>query len=237
MGRNNFFKFKQFTIYQEKSAMKVGTDGILLGAWAGVENCERILDIGTGTGLIALMLAQRSKAQLTAIEIEEKASIQARQNVNGSRWANQIEVKHISLQDFVKSTDKTFDLIVSNPPFFNGSLKAVNHERTTARHNIFLPFEDLVACAFKLLNSAGKFAVILPNAVSEEFVRLAQKSGFNLLRETSVKPNPTKPTNRMLLEFTKKDATPIKDSLTIYNQCSEYSSAYVDLTRDFYLKF
>ena len=127
---NDYFKFKQFTIHQDKCAMKVGTDGVLLGAWAECANAKGILDIGTGTGLIALMIAQRSNAKIDAVEIDETASKQAKENIKKSLWNDRIEILNISFQDFSKSTNEKYDLIVSNPPYFQNSLYAPDEKRT-----------------------------------------------------------------------------------------------------------
>jgi len=238
MAGNNYFKFKQFTVWQEKAAMKVGTEGILLGAWVGVENCNTILDIGTGTGLIALMLAQRSKAQITAIEIEENAAIEAKQNVEKSDWSNRIDVQNISFQTFAENASTQFDVIVSNPPFFSNNLKAKTSERNLARHNDSLPFSELISYSVKLLSSAGKLAVVLPLEPASEFEKLAYKNGLFLLRETEIRPNEKKATNRVLMEFGKKEAVLQKDCLTIYNDGdSDYSEDFIALTKAFYLRF
>ena len=237
MGKNSFFKFKKFTIQQNNVAMKVGTDGILLGAWTDIEKCARILDIGTGTGLIALMLAQRSEAEITAIEVEQNAAKQALQNVLDSPWNHRVKVEHISLQSYTAKNSRNFDLIVSNPPFFSQSLKAGNSERTLARHNDSLPFQELLQCSSDLLNKAGRLALVLPNEGADFVKGNALDAGLFLVRETLVKPKPKKEANRILLEFGKKEIRPVKESLTIY---SDYGSAYSDefksLTRDFYLR-
>ena len=235
---NNYFQFKQFKIIQEKSAMKVGTDGILLGAWTNVENTNTILDVGTGTGLIALMLAQRTKAKITGIEIEKYAAEEATENARNSSWENRIAIENIPFQEFVTSSKEKFDLIVSNPPFFANSLKSDNKNRTVARHNNLLPFSGLIKGAVKLLNENGRFSIILPVIPAEEFIELAKNEGLNLVRLTKVKPRASKNANRFLMEFTKGDSTLINEYLTIYNEDdSNYSELFKQLTCDFYLNF
>ena len=218
MTRNSCFKFKQFTIQQANAAMKVGTDGILLGAWVDVSNCTRILDVGTGTGLIALMMAQRSKAQVSAIEIEKNAASEAMRNVVESPWSEKLTVEHISFQNYARKCSQSYDLIVSNPPFFNQSLKAGNNERTLARHTDALPFDELVEDSFKLLSKTGRFALVLPVKEAELLKHFALDMGMFLIRETIVKPKPGRDANRILLEYGKKQVRPIMDGLTIYEE-------------------
>lgn len=238
MAKNKFFKFKQFTITQEKSAMKVGTDGILLGAWANPDNCRQILDVGTGTGLVALMLAQRSDAQITAVEIEEFAALEAKQNVFNSPWKNQLVVHNNSFQDFAENCSTKFDLIVSNPPFFNESIKAATEIRTIARHTDSLSFTELLAGVAKLLNAEGKFSLILPFVSAMCFEELALNEGLFLIRKTEIKPSIQKLSNRVLMEFGKTKAKPKTDCLAIYAESgTEYTESFKNLTKEFYLNF
>ena len=218
--------------------MKVGTDGILLGAWTRIEDCKQILDVGTGTGLIALMLAQRSVAQITAIEIEQLAATEAKQNVNDSPWNDRINVQYISFQEFASTTLAIFDLIVSNPPFFNNSLKAKDQQRSLARHSDSLPFIDLVKCSVKLLKKSGRLAVILPYKTADELIELAANNELFLKRSTKVYPNASKLYNRYLMEFSTRKDTADKTDLYIKDSSSEeYSEQYKSLVKDFYLQF
>ncbi|MCK3683838.1 tRNA1(Val) (adenine(37)-N6)-methyltransferase [Maribellus sp. YY47] len=237
MGRNNYFQFKQFKILQEKSAMKVGVDGVLLGAWVQVNSATQILDVGTGTGLIALMLAQRSDAQITAIDIEEKAVSEATMNVNASVWKDRIEVCHASLQEFARSDRQKFDLIVSNPPFFSRATRAAFAERTIARHNDFLPFPELISCSAQLLTENGRIALILPFEAMDEIRKVATNNELWLQRKTDIFPKTGKKANRVLLEWGMKETVLNEDSLTIYDADGSFTKEYVTLTRDFYLKF
>ena len=237
MGHNNYFQFKQFRIVQEKAAMKVGIDGVLLGAWANVDVCTQILDVGTGTGLIALMMAQRSAAEITAIEIEENAATEARENVMASPWENRVHVKYVSFQDFAKENSAKFDLIVSNPPFFERSQKSTNANRTVARHNDSLPFQDLISHAVGLLNEKGRLAVILPVEPAQHFIEIAKSHQLNLSRLTKVSPDERKEPHRYLMEFSAGNSFE-SDNLAIrsYHQ-NDYSLQYKTLCKDFYLLF
>ncbi len=237
---NNYFEFKQFRINQDGSAMKVGTDGVLLGAWADVSNANRILDIGTGTGLIAIMMAQRTKkdAKIDAVEIESSSYQQAVNNFSNCLWTSKIDAFHLSFQDFCQRTTIKYDAIVSNPPYFLNGLKAKGESRTQARHADHLPFNVLLEGAFKLLNETGTLAVILPVEEGEYFERLARLTGFYLRRKISVFPNPGKPVKRYLLEFCMKKWESEFSELIVENgQRHVYSPEYINLTKDFYLKF
>ena len=217
--------------------MKVGIDGVLLGAWADVRDCCTILDIGTGTGLIALMLAQRSKAEITAIEIEKNAAEAATVNVAASPWKERVKVEHISLQEFAASNSQQFDLIVSNPPFFQNSFKAASGGRTLARHNDSLPFSTLCEITSQLLTEQGRCAFIVPVMVTGEIETLARKNGLFLQRKTLVIPNEKKAPNRVLLEMGKIEIAAGTDNITIYNNDGSRTEAFKKLTCDFYLKY
>lgn len=237
MGRNNYFQFKQFRVNQEHSAMKVGIDGVLLGAWANVDNCNTILDIGTGTGLIALMLAQRTQARITAIEIEKNAAKEATENVAQSPWKDRVEVQHVSLQKFVADTTSHFDLIVSNPPFFQNSLKAKNESRSLARHSDSLPYKVLLNAVAHLLTEEGRCAFIFPESSLNEITNLARINKLHITRITRVSPNKQKPTNRILIEMGKKEVSTTSNFLSIYNPDGSWNATFKQLTRKYYLNF
>lgn len=228
------FQFKQFTIHQDRTPMKVGTDGVLLGAWAELEHAENILDIGTGTGLIALMSAQRnSSARIDAIEIERDACMQARENVAASPWSDRIEIIQSSLQDF--KPEKRYDSIVCNPPFFINSTLTPDNGRTLARHCNSLPHTDLIDHAVQLLTPGGTFNVILPVNEAKELIAYAQMHQLYPRHITRVHPTPTKPPKRYLILFSTDTATATEDDLVIELSRHQYSQEYIGLTREFYL--
>lgn len=230
------FRFKQFAIHQSVSPMKVGTDGVLLGAWTRVlPGDKRILDIGTGTGVVALMLAQRAaKAHITGVDVESVA--EARENADASPWGARLDFVQCPVQEF--ASDERFDLILSNPPFFVDSLTCPNAGRTIARHAVMLPFGELRDAAVRLLADRGRFAVILPAPQADSFINLCRGS-LSLCRRTDVLTRPGRPPKRTLLEFMcGEPSTPELLELTIgtgEHEC--YTPEYCALTRDFYLKF
>ncbi len=229
------FRFKQFTIKQERAAMKVGTDGVLLGAWANVNNAHRILDIGTGTGLIALMMAQRTLANITALEIDEKGYLDACENVNNSRWADRINVINTALQEY--NCSFKFDVIVSNPPFFIDSMKASCNSRTKARHTDTLSINDLFKYSAQLLDEDGEFHLILPVDNLEVANKAARSNNFYIHRICYVKPTPQINAKRVLLTYSFKNTSLLHDELIIEEfGRHNYSQKYIDLTKDFYMK-
>ncbi len=233
---NPYFSFKQFTVHHDRCAMKVGTDGVLLGAWADVSQARRVLDIGTGTGLIALMLAQRSaEARITAIDIDADAVGQARENVTASPWADRITVEQQDLCRY--HADERFDLIVSNPPYFNDSLKCPDAQRATARHTDGLDFHTLITQTIALLTENGRFAVIIPTDGMPLFMEIALREGLHLHRRTLVRTKPDAAPKRVLLSFGRSsEVETVEDELVVELARHEYSEEYIALTRDFYLK-
>lgn len=238
MGKNNWFQFKQFKIIQENAAMKVGTDALLLGAWADMSETKNILDVGTGTGIIALMVAQRSGAKITAIEIEKNAACEAEKNVMNSPWSGRISVKNISFQEFAKQSQDKYDCIVSNPPFFSNNIKSANSNLALARHNDSLSLSDLADGAAKLLSKNGKLSLILPVESALKFKKLAAEKNLFLIRLTTVSPNLKNKPHRHLLEFSKNQSQLKSSVLNIRTEKNlDYTIEYKNLTRDFYLKF
>jgi len=235
---NDYFKFKQFTVFQDKCAMKVGTDGVLLGAWANCINAKTVLDIGTGTGLIALMIAQRCNAEIDAVEIDEHAVIQASENVANSLWNDRINVIHQSFQDFINHSERKYGLIVSNPPYFQNSLVAPDQKRANARHNSELQLDEIIAGATKLLTDDGILSVILPYIEGTLFILQASQKGLYCNRQTKVLPKPGREPKRLLLEFMKTKKPLVEQEIIIeLNKRHSYSDAYKNLTKDFYLSF
>ncbi len=233
------FQFKQFTIHQDRCAMKVGTDGVLLGAWTPLERQPyNILDIGTGTGLIALMLAQRCDAeQIDALEIDENAYEQAVDNFENSPWGDRLFCFHAGLDEFVDEPEDEYDLIVSNPPFYAEDYKTDNEQRDLARFQDALPFEDLVEAADLLLSENGIFAVIIPFKEEAKFINLCAEAELLPVKVTRVKGTPTSETKRSLLAF-KRYELPVltADELIIETARHQYTPEYIALTQDFYLK-
>lgn len=230
------FRFKQFTIYDDRCAMKVGTDGVLLGAWVELQNTKHILDVGTGSGLIALMLAQRCQpdAHIDAIELEPICTKQAVENVSLSPWPNKVTVHNTALQNFVSLV--RYNLIVSNPPYFQNSLLPPRSNRANARHANTLPPHHLIIGTKSMLADSGRLAVVLPFEEGKEFISLASISGFFCHRECAFFSREGKTQERWLLEFGLTPKTTEKERLILHGKDGEWSEGYKTLTRDFYLK-
>lgn len=232
------FRFKQFEIAQERTAMKVGTDGVLLGAWARVDDKEQhILDIGTGTALIAIMMAQRcAKAQIVGVEIDENSAQQACENASRSPWAERVRIEHTAIQEY-NPTCK-FDVILSNPPYFVDSLHAKDESRTRARHTTSLSFADLCSAVERLLSPSGRFTLILPPTETQLFDDIS-KGRLHLVRRCFVRGKEGGEIRRVMSEYTPSAPTDIELSeLSIRaTHADEYSPEYRALTADFYLKF
>lgn len=234
---NPYFKFKQFTVYHDKCAMKVGIDGVLLGAWANVENCDSMLDIGTGTGLIALMLAQRSRARVDAIDIDGDAILQAKENVENSPWKDRIHAQKISLQELTTICPKQYDLIVSNPPYFVNSTKTPLENRTAARHTDSLSHEELIQHAKLLLKPTGRLCIILPINEGFQCMEFAATTGLYCNKQVTVYPKPNAVAKRLLLEFSLFPTLKTSSELTIeVAERHHYSQDFSTLSKDFYLK-
>lgn len=230
------FHFKQFSVRHDRSTMKVGTDGVLLGAWVDVTHSKRILDIGTGSGVIALMLAQRttSDVAIDAVEVEKEDAEQARENVEQSPWPRRVEVFHSSIQNF--TSEERYDLIVSNPPYFNNSAKPPDEKRIQARHTTTLPYDVLLHHAKQLLTPNGRLALILPFTEGLAFETLASQYGLRCCRKTAFRTRREKPIERWLMELSAGSCQKIDDEILLYNDGLEWSDDYIRLTRDFYLK-
>ncbi len=232
------FIFKEFTVHQDRCAMKIGTDGVLLGAWASLDHDpDSILDIGAGSGVIALQLAQRSKAMtIDAVEIDDNAYEQCSENFENSPWGDRLFCYHASIQEFVSEIDDTYDLIVSNPPFYSEDYKSNDPARDKARFNDALPFEHLMVSAAHLLSEKGVFAVILPKKEEAAFISFAEEIGLHPQRICRVRGTADSEEKRSLIEFSfQKKATQIS-TLVIETKRHVYTPEYVDLVKDFYLK-
>ena len=233
------FQFKQFSLEQDRCAMKIGTDGVLLGAWAPLSHQPfSILDIGTGTGIIALMLAQRSNAeQIDALEIEENAYEQATDNFEASPWNERLFCFHAGLDEFMEEPEDEYDLIVSNPPFYAEDYKTNDAQRDLARFQDALPFEDIIEAADLLLSENGILAVIIPFKEEARFLALANEFELYPTHITRVKGTPTTDIKRSLLALSRNTIeNPLINELIIEIGRHEYTPEYIDLTKDFYLK-
>lgn len=217
--------------------MKVGTDGVLLGAWTDTTGTQQILDIGTGTGLIALMMAQRAQAQIDAVDIDENACIQSRENVLRSPWSEQINVYHGSVQDYATTCPKRYDLLVSNPPFFENADKPQELARTVARHSDSLQQVDILQVAQQLLHGSGRLAVIYPPEQAKIFQQKANELGFFSNRKLCVKPKLDSQTKRILLELGKSKSQYQETTIVLEAARHVYTPEFVALIKDFYLKY
>ena len=230
------FQFKQFSIEDDRCAMKVGTDAVLLGAWVDVSKAKKILDVGTGCGIIALMLAQRTERDvwIEGIEIEEQDAIQAAENSSLSPWKNRIKVTHQSLQEF--KDGESFDLIVSNPPYFINSQLPPSTDRAKARHTHSLSYQELIDHSTRLLKNEGRLAVVLPYIEGKDFVNLASIRGLICVRQLAFYSRREKPQERWLFEFTFIPQTMVAEQMILHGEGETWSPEYKALTKSFYLK-
>jgi len=239
---NSYFKFKQFTIHQDKCAMKVCTDACLFGALVAEEklNDQSCLDIGTGTGLLSLMLAQKNKdIKIDAVEIEAPAAEQALANINASPWAANIQVHHIDILNFSTgmqgTVSKQYDCIISNPPFFEGDLKSGNQQKDAAKHDTTLTLEQLLQVINRHLSTTGFFAVLLPYHRLDYFIELALKAGYFLNQSLLVKHTDAHPFFRGMLLFSRAQSPIEKQELSIKNKSGNYTPEFVELMQPYYL--
>lgn len=241
----NRFSFKQFTINQDRCAMKIGTDSVLLGAWTSLDALPySILDIGAGTGVLALMLAQRSGAQLIdAIEIDDAAYEQCVENFESSPWGDRLFCYHASLEEFVEDhsddeseTEEKYDLIISNPPFYLNTYKSDNEQRDLARFMDAMPFRQLIESVSKLLSPRGYFSVVIPFSEEKEFIVLASKEHLYPNRILRVKGTPQSEIKRSLLQFSFQETSVEPKELIIETSRHQYTEDYIALTKEFYLK-
>ncbi|MBB1148572.1 MULTISPECIES: methyltransferase [unclassified Myroides] len=233
------FQFKQFTIHQDKCAMKVGTDGVLLGAWTPIDhNPTKILDIGTGTGLIALMLAQRTNAeQIDGVEIDADAHEQATDNFENSPWGDRLFCYHAGLEDFANGMDETYDLIVSNPPFYSEDYHTPDEKRDQARFQEALPFELLIEAVEYFLSEEGIFSLIIPSKEEERIMYLAAEFDIYPMQVTRVKGTPSSEIKRSLLAFSRKRIEKIPlNELVLEEKRHCYTPEFTTLVQNFYLK-
>lgn len=236
---DNKFSFKQFELHQELCAMKVGTDSVLLGAWAILPEKGRILDIGAGTGILSLMAAQRTlHTSITAIEIDTPASIQAQENVMNSAWNDRIEVINKDFTQVADGITQPFDSIISNPPYFEKSLLSPDAARTTARHTTSLSYDAIFSLARNIIAPHGNLSLVLPAELYKEVNNTAMLYGWGASRLTWVRTTPRKNPKRALCEWRRNHFAPCtQEMLTIHTATGEYSNDYILLTKEFYLHF
>lgn len=238
MDNTELFRFKQFNVRHSGSTMKVGTDAVILGSFVHVSYDSDILDVGTGCGVIALMISQKNPgAKVIGIDIDRESAIEAEYNFARSPWSASLMALHQSLQSFAQETEETFDHIISNPPFFSGDKHSIFPSRTKARHTVYLDHWDFLNACEKLLKRNGKLSVILPVPIAMEFIQKAAIIHLELNRLLKVRPKPNTPHNRYVMEFSRSKTVYREDDLLMYDLDSEYTSAYRSLTEDFYIHF
>jgi tRNA1Val (adenine37-N6)-methyltransferase len=235
---NKPFRFKEFEVNQDQCAMKIGTDSVLLGAWASIEkNPYSILDIGAGTGVLALMMAQRSSSEvIDAIEIDDDTYEQCVENFEQSPWSDRLFCYHASLEEFVEETEDTYDIIISNPPFYNDTYKSDNEQRDLARFSDAMPFRHLIESVSKLLSKNGCFSVVIPFSEEKDFIVLASKEHLFPKRILRVKGSPSSDIKRSLIGFSFIEMEAELSELIIETERHQYTDDYINLTKDFYLK-
>ncbi|MCF8296683.1 MAG: methyltransferase [Saprospiraceae bacterium] len=229
------FKFKQFSLSDEKSAMKIGTDAVLLGAWADCSSAKTILDIGSGCGIISLMLAQRSNAKIHGIEIYNDSTREAIENAMNSPWSERVSFENIAFQKFWKATKVKYDLIITNPPYFINSLKSPDQKRSIARHTDNLSYEDIIIGSKNILAETGKLCVVLPYNERVFFRGKALIENLYCTKLMQVKNNNKSSYKRVLMQFEFIKKPIIIEDLIIRNENNGYSEKYYTLTKDFHL--
>lgn len=233
---NPFFKFKQFTVYHDRCAMKVGTDGVLLGSYVSLPSAGRVLDVGTGTGLVAMMIAQRgtSNLKIDAIEIDKDASEQAAENIGKTAWSNRIRVINSDFTEFCPQ--QKYDLIVSNPPYFENSLRCTATNRNNARHTDTLSYETLISHSATMLNYGGAISIILPYDKLSSVTEIAQQNSLHLADILIVYPKPNSDPKRCIVTLSNRECRCTQHSIAIENSRHSYTDEYTALTKEFYLK-
>lgn len=230
------FKFKQFELSHEQSPMKLGTDALLLGCLVNVKRDQSVLDVGTGCGVIALMIAQRNpEVSITGIDIDSNAIREAKRNFNNSPWSDRLEAQNESYQAFSQNQTAIFDHIVSNPPFFSGNKLSIYPSRTKSRHTVYLSHEAFISSSVSVTHDRSRLTVILPMEKAENFIQIAALNGFNLCERISIQPFPGKPANRVVLSFSRGNYLLQTSSLCIYEAPGIYTDNFRRLTEDFYI--
>jgi tRNA1Val (adenine37-N6)-methyltransferase len=239
---NSYFQFKQFTVQQEKTAMKVCTDACLFGGWAANEiekgkvESERVLDIGTGTGLLSLMLAQKTNAVIDAVEVDDAAAQQAAENFEASAWRDRLSVHRSSVQEFSTLVNQKYDIIISNPPFFKSSLKSDNLRKNLAKHTPSLAFEELAGIVSNLLKPEGVFYLLLPCFEFQVFIEVARQQNLFLHKLVNVQQTPAHPYFRTMGAFAKQEVPEVEPHRIIIKDApNQYSEDFIQFLKDYYL--
>ena len=234
---SNYFKFKQFTVHQEHAPFKVTTDSVLLGAWADFRGAKSILDIGAGTGILSLMAAQRSLAQIVALEPDAGSFMQAGLNICASRWHKRIILINTRLQDYFPAAGLLFDAIITNPPFFVDSLPNPDAGKAMARHSLSLSHREILEAAPRLMTPSGTLQLVLPVSEAAIFIEMASSLGLHCKRKLNVKPTPAIPPSRVLMTLGCSQGNVEESTIIIEKEGRHnYSDEYVSLTKEFYLK-
>lgn len=236
--RHNGFTFKHFFVAHDRCAMKVGTDSILLGAWAPIAEVDCVLDVGTGSGLLALMLAQRTADNVTidAVELDSQAAMQATENFAQSPWAGRITLHQADIGPWCQTQSHRYGLIICNPPYYQPGVDCASPQRATARYTTTLGHPRLLACAAALIQPQGFFSLVLPSVEGEAFIREALAQGWYLRYRTDVCETEMRPPHRLLLAFSRQSGEYFAERMVIRGSDGQYSEAFCSLTRDFYLK-
>jgi len=235
---NNYFKFKQFTVHQEHAPFKITTDSVMLGAWAQLKDAKNILDIGAGTGILSLMAAQRTEAQIVAIEPDLGSYIQAGLNISDSLWHKRITLIKIRVQDYLPAAGLFFDAVITNPPFFVDSLPNPDAGKAMARHSFNMSHRELLEAALRLMAPSGNLQMVLPVSEATLFIEMAASLGLYCQRKLIVKPTPAIPPSRVLMTFCRDKRIVEEATIVIEKEGRHhYSDEYVSLTKEFYLKF
>ena len=235
-NREKVFRFKQFSVLNDKSAMKVGTDGVLLGAWTDVTGAKKVLDIGTGTGLIALMIAQRSNAEITGVEIDHDAACEAEHNFAVSSWQNRLNVVEKNFIEYVETCKEKYDIIVSNPPYFVNSLECSDEKRLQARHTGTLSYEQLIKGAASLLAENGSICLITPIEVEDLLNSIVEGARLYICKKVYVSSVVGGAAKRILWQISRRKESCAVDSFSIEISRHVYTDEYIALTKEYYLK-
>jgi tRNA1Val (adenine37-N6)-methyltransferase len=235
---NNYFKFKQFTVHQEHAPFKITTDSVMLGAWAQLEGSKNVLDIGAGTGILALMVAQRTDAHIVTVEPEPGSYMQAGLNISDSPWHKRITLINTTVQNYFPASGLLFDAVITNPPFFVDSLPNPDAGKAMARHSLTLSFRELLEAVLRLMTLSGALHLVLPVIEAEKFIEMAGPIGLHCQRMLIVRPTPAIPPSRVLMTL-RSEKTSVEESTIVIEKGGRhhYSDEYVSLTKDFYLKF